>query len=55
MENKKPFNLEKVLIAYNFCQVLANLYIVVSVNRRKKILITWNYFNNFLDIYDGGV
>lgn len=32
MANRKPFNIDKLLIIYNICQIFANAYIFYLVN-----------------------
>lgn len=43
MQNRKPFKLEKLLIAYNIFQIVANVYIVIKA--RNKFHCTYTYFN----------
>lgn len=34
MENRKPFNLDKIMVVYNVIQIIACLYLVNQVNNK---------------------
>lgn len=38
MADRKPYKLDKVLMVYNFGQVLVSIYLVYEVNFSKKLV-----------------